>query len=288
MDGTSRHDEETGFRHKGPSSSLAPGGVAEPIFLILIIILILSTIILFAIGIWLLASHNGWPVGLDNTGSIGWTRTISYGTACIVVAILLIPIIIFSIFGAGAKRGAPARVTRLVAVFLAAVAFICLVLMAITGIMFAANGPQFIEDIIDDAWVNTVTGDDTFPDACVIQDRFNCRGWEPNSCINCRPTIGGTFTNCTDTQREVCPRCFSDAATTRSVVGLPSGLHQTEEVVDGGESVRQQTGVRGCKEFVERRYREFFIPMTIYVIFLALITLLLAWKTCIDSRGFAH
>lgn len=283
----------------GPSSSLGPD-FPDPVLIAVIAILGISTIILFVIGVWLLAVRNGWPVGLNLTGNENWTRTLSYGTACVILAILFVIIIILALIAGMAKRGGQARVTRLGTVFCAALAALVLILMTFTSIFFATNSPPFIADIIREGWVNTVTDEREFLDACSIQNRYGCEGWELNSCKNCKPTVSGIFGNCSNAQKEICPRCYTpgrrsltysrlDSKYPRDLFIKKERLHirqlQKEErrqaKLDMSTTVRSD--VHGCREFVLRRYREFFIPFSVYTIFLCLLLVLLSWKTCIDS-----
>ncbi|PXF47135.1 hypothetical protein BWQ96_03077 [Gracilariopsis chorda] len=307
-----------------PSSSLGPGP-ADPVTIIILIILGISAIVLFALGVWLLASQNGWPLGLNNTGNTNWTRTISYGTACVVLSLLFIPIIIFVVLDAAAKRGSQARVTRLVVLFLCAFCILILLLMSVTGVMFAANRPGFIASIIEDAWTKTVLGSNTVKDACDIQSKYDCRGWKTNSCLNCNPTRNGVYANCQEFQKLVCPRCAPpipiavpattqpQQPTTTAPVTVPTNPSSGDATIEGVQpnqdqlvqrmlsrmakrvsslrNVARQTGtqtiqrVRGCRYYVLRRYRRFFIPMTVYTIFLLLLLLVLSYKGCVDSAG---
>lgn len=236
------------------------------------VILAISSIVMLVVGIWLLVVSNGWPLGLNFIGNIAWTRLISYGMACLLVGILLIPVIILALAAAQAKQGGRARVTRLFAVFLAALVVLILLMMSVTGILFATIGGGFMESIVREGWVNTAEDDRRFLRLCRLQSRYSCEGWELNSCQGCRPTLEGVFGDCSSAQREICPRCWRSTSE-------GAGTGEQRVVV-----VRQETSDSdGCREFVLRRYRQFFIPFTVYTIFLTLLLVLLAWKTCIDS-----
>lgn len=236
---------------------------------------------LFSVGVWLLAARNGWPVGLNLTGNEDWTKTLSYGTACLILSLLFIVIIVLAVVSAKAKRGGPARVTRLVIVFLASLGVLILVMMVFTGIFFAANGPRFIERIIRTGWINTVTEDKDVPDACRIQDRYQCQGWELNSCRGCQPTVDGLFGNCSNAQREICPRCFISVGR----MEMRDAVGNVERKLVKGMDIEPvvRSDVHGCRRFVLRRYREFFIPFTVYAVFLAFLLIILSFKTCFDS-----
>ncbi|KAI0566193.1 hypothetical protein FGB62_11g27 [Gracilaria domingensis] len=322
-----RHvSKKTSSRRRGPKTERHPSsslglGVGDPVTIVMLVLGI-SSIVLFVVGVWLLATQDGWPVGLNNTGNRTWTRFISYGTACIVVSLLFIPILIFIILDASASRGSQARVTRLVVVFISAFLVIVLLLMSVTGIMFAANRPGFIANVIEDAWTKTVVNSDSVGIACEVERDFNCRGWRTNSCLNCNPTVNGVYENCLPLQQLVCPRCFpaapvqvdssgqSGTTTVQGTQGTQStqGTTITQDGVapvavqtDGTDQLvqrdikrahngfewteRQQTqvAVQGCRTPVLRRYRSFFIPMTVYTLFLLLLLLVVSYKACVDS-----
>lgn len=264
---------ETG-RH--PSSSLGPG-FPDPVIITVLVLLGISSVVMLAVGIWLLAASNGWPLGLNISGNIAVTRLISFGLACLLVGLLLIPVIVLASVAASTTRGGTARVTRLSAVFLAALVVLILLMMSVTGILFATIGEGgFMEDVARQGWVNSAQDANQVERLCRLESEYECRGWELNSCTGCQPTVTGDFGNCTLAQREICPRCFQSTGT--------GGRGMRRLVVKLGSAVgRQAEDVHGCREFVFRRYREFFIPFTVYTIFLALLLVLLSWKTCIDS-----
>lgn len=304
-----------------PSSSLGRG-MADPIFIAILALLAVSAFILFAVGVWLLATQNGWPLGLNNTGSTTWTRLISYGTACVIVALVLLPVIIFGILDALAKRGAQARVTRICVTFLSSFLFIILVLMSVTGILFATNSPSFISNTVSQGWSYSVVNLRTVPDVCYIQSKYTCRGWTDDSCLNCNPTVNGLYGACQPSQQLVCPRCAAaspvQVPTSAPVQNPPTTAPQLPQPVQSpdqsstansapqedvllqralvnsstltpssrqGSNTQQTVRVRGCQPFVLRRYREFFIPMTVYTLFLSLLLIVLIWKACVDSAG---
>lgn len=254
-----------------PSSSLGPG-FPDPVMITVLVLLGISCVVMLAIGIWLLVANNGWPLGLNIIGSIAVTRLISFGLACLLVGVLLIPVIILASVAASTRRGGTARVSRLFTVFLAALVVLILLMMSVTGILFATiGGTGFIQDVARQGWVNSAEDAGQVPRLCRLESRNDCRGWEPNSCAGCQPTVSGDFGNCSTEQREICPRCYVPSSRTgRLVVKL-------ENVV------LRQEAENGCRGVVSRKYREFFIPFTIYTIFLALLLVLLSWKTCIDS-----
>ncbi|CAN8070994.1 unnamed protein product [Agarophyton chilense] len=306
-----------------PSSSLGHGP-GDPVTLIFLVLLALSSIVFFVIGVWLLVTQDGWPVGLNNTGNRNWTRLLSYGTACIIVSLLLIPIIIFMVMDAAARRGSQARTTRLIVVFLSSFIIVVLILMSVTGILFAANRPGFIANIIEEAWTKTVLDGDSVGTACDVERNFQCRGWRTDSCVNCNPTVNNVYGECQDLQKVVCPRCFPAAPVQAGAPGqvggattVQGGFTQGTEgsstttgssatapvaVQAGGSdellqrdivrerngfewTERQQTqvSVPGCRNPVLRRYRSFFVPMTVYTFFMLLLLLVLSYKTCVDS-----
>lgn len=305
-----------------PSSSLGPGRV-ETVLAIILAILIISSIVLFCVGIWLLAARTGWPSGLDNTGSLAWTRFISYATACIIVAILFIPIVILAAWAAVAKRGSRARKLRLAVVFLASFTALLLLLMTATALLFA-TGPPFINSITERSWVFSVTDFPNSARVCNIQNQYDCDGWEDNSCLNCKPSVNGEYNtpggNCSDWQKNVCPRCY-EYNTNGNVASTYSNTIPKQKPKKGPKQRRsarskaikaknrsrqglylkfakignrhlnllrqqgQQQVVIGCRRYIEWRNREFFIPMCVYTIFLILILILLSWKACIDSSS---
>lgn len=183
-------------------------GVIEPVLFVILILLALAALSLLGVSIWLYATRNGWPSGLNQTGSVAWTRFISYATACLLVSILLVIIIALSIPAALTQIGSTARYLRLSLVFVASLTAFILLLMFITALLFATS-PPFITRAVDQSWRNTVQGDNFFV-ACRVQNRFNCIGWEDNSCKNCRPTVGGNYNGCSGDQGLVCPRCYQD------------------------------------------------------------------------------
>lgn len=291
-----RPDAESG-RH--PSSSIGPGTI-EPVLLLILIILAISSLALLCVGIWLLAVRDGWPSGLNNTGSVFWTRFISYGTACLILAVLFIPIIIIAAIAAISKSGSGARKLRLALIALVSLASLILLLMIVTSLLFATNGPSFINNVLEGSWKNTVKDDERFTDACDIQKKYSCEGWQDNSCLGCAPSVDGDYTThkgtCHQMQKEICPRCWTYRnkvnavdATQAAAAHIPSVKIETvkSESVESevAKSGRQQKGKAGCRRFIERRNRELFIPMCVYTIFLLLVMVLLSWKACIDSSG---
>lgn len=304
-----RHDPESG-RH--PSSSAGPG-VVEPVLLLLITIIGISALVMLSLGIWLLAVKDGWPSGLNNTGSVFWTRFISYATACILLAVFFILIVIIAMCAAVATNGSKARKLRLSLIFLLSFASLLLLLMIVTALLFATSGPSFINQVLVQSWKNTVKDDDNILVACDIQKRFSCQGWDDDSCKNCAPTISGEYSTpkgtCHPHQRDICPRCWTYSSTSevnkpverRGIdvddfpfeipISVNSGIMMKarqpgRQVQQPNTQSSQQTDVLlGCRRFIEWRNREFFIPMVVYTIFLLLVMLLLSWKTCIDSSG---
>lgn len=297
-----------------PSSSLGPGHV-EYVVSIILIILAISAIVLLCLGLWLLIARTGWPSGLDNTGSIAWTRFISYATACIIVAILFIPLIFLALWAAVAKRGSRARKLRLAVVFLATLSALLLLLMTATALLIATS-PPFIHTITERSWFYSVEDAPNSGHVCDIQNRYNCDGWEDNSCLNCQPTTDGNYNTqagvCTDFQKTVCPPCYLPS---RSIVQTRSNPKPKQIVKKGSKANaamnrskqrlhlkiptfgkrrlnllqqqrQQQQQVRiGCRRYIEWRNREFFIPMCVYTLFLIFVLILLSWKMCIDSSG---
>lgn len=268
----------------------------------MIVLLAISAVVLLGLGIWLLAARNGWPAGLNNTGSRFWTRFLSYGTACIVLFFLFSLIILFAVRSALARTGRDARRARLWLTFFVAFAILVLILMAATALLFAINGPSFVTTIIRVSWEHTVTDGRTLNDACRIQNRYKCEGWLDNSCRACRPTVDGVYATpygtCSNAQKVICPRCwkFDNVNTTsRPITAMSASQVDGHPPVGHGlrTSVRnalrgrvaQARGIAGCKRYILQRHREFFIPMCVYTIFLTLVLILLSWKACIDSSG---
>lgn len=314
-------DTETG-RH--PSSSIGPGRV-ELVVSLFLILLAISAVALLSVGIWLLATLDGWPSGLNMTGSRSATQTFSYGTACIVIAILFIPLIILTILAAFAKRGSQARKLRLAIIFLASFCIFILLLMTITALLFATD-PPFINHINERAWINSVQDTSNQAPLCNIQAKYGCEGWRDGSCPTCRPTYAGNYTTpfgtCTEQEITNCPRCWDYPARALSFVHVnPVHYSHTSRVAKKisqthissfvwpshlslnriskfkkygffgrheerlSRQEQQQKPVPGCFRYIEWRNHELFIPMCVFTIFLILILILLTWKVCIDSSG---
>lgn len=335
------HDLESG-RH--PNSSISSG--IDTVLIIILTVFGISAVILLVLGIWLLASDNGWPVSLDNHGSVGWTRFISFGTACLIVGLLFIPLVVLSVLSTIVKHGAKARTYRLCVVFIASFCFVCLIMMTFTAAFYASYSPPFVADVINTAWKNTVTGKNTVLDACRIQNKYKCQGWLDNSCVNCRPTRNGVYnypgSACTVSQRSICPRCWEEVSNTSllstSSVSISGNVLSSppQEQQSPLQKTRRQTRkdvivvrteasfskspsphstppphvitsstpsvashpatatssqlggsrmIRGCRTFVIRRYRRFFVPMCVYTVFLSVVLILFTWRTCLDSAG---
>lgn len=315
---TGPSDVESGRRSFAPDSPRGMGAILT----VILIILGISAIALFSVGIWLLATRTGWPSGLINTGSLISTRLISYASACILVAILFVLLIILAAWATIAKYGSLATPLGLIAIFLASLSAFILLLMTITAILFAAS-PSFICDINENAWINSVLYWNSIPVGssvrvtCNIQDYYNCQGWNDNSCVNCKPTVDGQYNTddgrCTPLQQEVCPKCpvVSGRASTAFLprtstiqtrryfsgkhLGIsafnPSNVTVKERMVvhenpliDKNHSTSRQQVLYGCRRYIEQRDREFFIPMAIYTGLLILVLIIFSWRICIDTR----
>lgn len=301
-----------------PSSSVGPGRI-EAVLLIILILLAISSAALISVSIWLYAVRNGWASGLNQTGSITWTRFISYATAALLVGLLLVPIILIAIAASLTPSGSGARKLRLALIFLTTIAIVILLMMTITGLLFATSGPPFISNALEQSWRNTVSSP-SFGVACHVQRVNGCFGWADNSCVGCRPLISGDYTGCSAEQRLVCPTCFqrtrspvnasrlmhptspasaSGPVHPRQYSALHTVIHRGRAAIHSGVErlrvalrgsaglvVRQSQDYEfGCFRYIIWRNREFYIPMSVYTIFLILVLTLLQWKACIDSSG---
>lgn len=339
---------------QGPSSSIGPGRV-EGVLLAILILLGITSAVFISLSIWLYAVRDGWPSGLNQTGSLTWTRLISYATALLLVGLLLIPVIATAVVSAVTTTGSSARRSRLTLILLCGTGIVILLMMTVTSLLFVSNGgPKFIDDALEQSWENTVESSNYLA-ACRLQNANGCFGWKDNSCLGCRPTVDGNDTGCHPSQYSVCPRCFRSTPARRvtsmagggdapvSAVGVGGGAQLSDVVVVNPRlgvrrRLRQQRPLRtrrrvavaggtgafsagvgataalgrrvrrawesvigrglmpigrqttqdyelGCRRWVIWRNREFFIPMTVYTIFLILLLTLLMWKACIDSSG---
>lgn len=201
-------------RH-GPSSSIGPGQV-DAVTLAILIIVGMTSIVFISLSIWLYAVRDGWPSGLNQTGSLTWTRLISYATALLIVGLLLIPVIVTTIVSSTTTTGSSARRSRLTLILLCSTGVVILLMMTVTSLLFVSSaGPKFVEDALEQSWENTV-GSSNYLAACKLQNANGCFGWKDNSCVGCRPTVDGNYTGCAASQVAICPRCFY-RATTRTI-----------------------------------------------------------------------
>jgi hypothetical protein len=171
------------------------------------VLLLVASLVFLGVGIWLLADRFGWPTALDFTGNKDWTRFLSVGFLIFLCGIFLLIIVALAF----AIRGTGSRIMRTAIVFLLAVTFVLLLLLALICLIFGINSPGWTTDWLSGGWNKTVR---TTPSRlCDYQRTNKCYGFRDGSCRGCDITAGGAYTSgCTEKQREVCPVCVSGSS----------------------------------------------------------------------------